>query len=285
MINAIDDAQLEERLGRLEAEDNDHLSSLMRLVGLDPLTDLRHADAQGANFNDQDFTEADLEGADLRGARMLGTILRRANLKEARLSNAHLAFADLSQADLSYADLSNADLTNANLSGAIMTATRLEGANLLGTELIKAGERAESRQPEHASQLQVRSMTGQAIQAMPRQPQFAVEPADTGEYVAYEVMVNAPTWGQAAARASANRPAPPRSWDYGVAVERTGMGMRQALADADADADADAEHAPGAAYAPAFADGSKFIQAHPITTLAMAAGVGFLLATLLKGRD
>ena len=89
------------------------------------LSELKHADLRGANFQDANLRGANFEYADLRGADfkhadlqsadLQGADIQGADIQGANLQGANLRYADLQRANLRYADLQRADIRGANL--------------------------------------------------------------------------------------------------------------------------------------------------------------------------
>jgi uncharacterized protein YjbI with pentapeptide repeats len=110
----------------------DDFAEILKIVGLNPLTDLAGANLSGSN----------LQRAALKGANLHSTNLSEATLNAAELRNADLSHANLSGADLTFADLSRAKLYGADLSRASLSNTNLRDADLSNADLTGADLRA-----------------------------------------------------------------------------------------------------------------------------------------------
>jgi uncharacterized protein YjbI with pentapeptide repeats len=114
-----------------------------RLVGKEPVVELKEADVSGAHLHNADLHEANLDRANLCGATFFGAYLRGAilsntDLREAVLSLTNLDEADLSNAKLREANLRVAYLREAKLVGANLREANLREANLHGADLSRA---------------------------------------------------------------------------------------------------------------------------------------------------
>ncbi|MGI0489471.1 pentapeptide repeat-containing protein [Pantanalinema rosaneae CENA516] len=114
---------LETRIKQVLDSQGKSLVELIRIAGLDPLSD----------FSESDLSEISFVGEKLARANFYGTKFNKANFSKADLSQ-----ADLRQADLSEANLSDAILTGANLEGANLEGANLRNANLAHCNLVHA---------------------------------------------------------------------------------------------------------------------------------------------------
>jgi hypothetical protein len=290
MTPDLDDTALEKLFGLLDRADTDRLSDLMRMVGLDPLTDLRHADVRGANLSGQDFTHADLEGADLHLAQMSGTKLSQARLRGANLSHANLSHADLSHADLSDADLSHADLSDADLSGVVLHGANIDGANLSGAILDGAGSAVRSSvlgvpaQPGAASfvvHVQESSLVGDEL-PLAAQPalgswrtQIRLAEAGGDATIGQGSGSGSTYYASADSMVSIYAEPSPAYASAGTSYHATESAVQRLTDTALQLSEAQSSDAPAL---------TQLARAHPVSAMAMAVGAGFVLAKLLTRR-
>jgi uncharacterized protein YjbI with pentapeptide repeats len=101
--------EVESRIQRVRNADTDDFFALVKMLDLNPLTDLA-----GEELSYISLKSGNLQGANLRYTNFTGS-----DLTDTNLSNADLRDAKLDRANLSNADLTNADLRGASVEEAI----------------------------------------------------------------------------------------------------------------------------------------------------------------------
>lgn len=101
--------EVESRIQRVREADTDDFFELVKMLDLNPLTDLAG----------EELSYISLKGGNLQGANLRHTNFTGSDLTDTNLSNADLRDAKLDRANLSNADLTNADLRGASVEEAI----------------------------------------------------------------------------------------------------------------------------------------------------------------------